>query len=91
MLVRIKARTRIGALADEKLEGLNQLVALIGARLNSHRLIVALAGAPGAGKSTIASILRDRCVDELGASTEIVPAPTAASAKQAVASASGNS
>jgi pantothenate kinase len=60
-------------LPDEKLEGLDQLVALIGARLDSHRLIVALAGPPGAGKSTIASILRDRCVDELGASTEIVP------------------
>ena len=58
---------------NEKLEGLDRLVALIGARLDSHRLIVALAGAPGAGKSTIASILRDRSVDELGASTEIVP------------------
>ena len=64
---------RIGALSDEKLEGLDQLVALIGARLNAHRLIVALAGPPGAGKSTIASILRDRCVGELGAPTEIVP------------------
>ena len=58
---------------DEKLEGLDQLIALIGARLNSIRLIVALAGPPGAGKSTIASILRDRCVNELGTSTEIVP------------------
>lgn len=58
---------------DEKLEGLDQLVALIGARLNAIRLIVALAGPPGAGKSTIASILRDRCVGELGASAEIVP------------------
>jgi len=64
---------RIGALPDEKLEGLDQLIALIGARLNAHRLIVALAGPPGAGKSTIASILRDRCVGELGAPTEIVP------------------
>ena len=64
---------RIGELSDEKLEGLDQLVALIGARLNAHRLIVALAGPPGAGKSTIASILRDRCVGELGAPTEIVP------------------
>jgi pantothenate kinase len=64
---------RIGALPDEKLEGLDQLVALIGARLNAHRLVVALAGPPGAGKSTIASILRDRCVNELGASSEIVP------------------
>ena len=63
----------IGALPDEKLEGLDQLIALIGARLNGHRLIVALAGPPGAGKSTIASVLRDRCVNELGASTEIVP------------------
>jgi len=33
----------IGALSDEKLEGLDQLIALIGARLNAHRLIVALA------------------------------------------------
>ena len=58
---------------DEKLEGLDQLIALIGARLDLHRLIVALAGPPGAGKSTIASILQQRCVDELGVSTEIVP------------------
>ena len=58
---------------DEKLEGLDQLIGLIGARLNSIRLIVALAGPPGAGKSTIASILQRRCVDELGASAEIVP------------------
>ena len=64
---------RTGALPDEKLEGLDQLVGLIGARLNAHRLIVALAGPPGAGKSTIASILQQRCVDELGAPTEIVP------------------
>jgi pantothenate kinase len=64
---------RIGALSDEELEGLDQLIALIGAGLDSHRLIVALAGPPGAGKSTIASILQQRCVDELGASTEIVP------------------
>jgi pantothenate kinase len=63
----------MGALPDEKLEGLDQLIALIGARLNAHRLIVALAGPPGAGKSTIASVLRDRCVNELGAPTEIVP------------------
>jgi pantothenate kinase len=63
----------IGALSDEKLEGLDQLIALIGARLNAHRLIVALAGPPGAGKSTIASVLQQRCVNELGASTEIVP------------------
>ena len=58
---------------DEKLEGLDQLIGLIGARLNQPRLIVALAGPPGAGKSTIASILRQRCVDELGTSAEIVP------------------
>ena len=64
---------RIEALPDEKLEGLDHLIALIGARLDARRLIVALAGAPGAGKSTIASILRQRCVNELGTSTEIVP------------------
>jgi pantothenate kinase len=58
---------------DEKLEGLDQLIGLIGARLNAHRLVVALAGPPGAGKSTIASILQQRCVSELGTSTEIVP------------------
>jgi pantothenate kinase len=66
-------RMRGAALPDEQLEGLDQLIVLIGARLHSHRLIVALAGPPGAGKSTIASILRDRCVDKLRASTEIVP------------------
>jgi pantothenate kinase len=60
-------------LPDEKLEGLDQLIGLISARLNAHRLIVALAGPPGAGKSTVASILRQRCVSELGTSTEIVP------------------
>jgi pantothenate kinase len=60
-------------LPDEELEGLDQLIALIGARLDSHRLIVALAGPPGAGKSTIASILHRRCVNELGTSAEIVP------------------
>jgi pantothenate kinase len=64
---------RTGALPDEKLEGLDQLIALIGARLNAHRLIVALAGPPGAGKSTIASVLQHRCVSELGAPAEIVP------------------
>src|SRR5262249_41578317 len=69
----LQARIGIGALANEKLEGLDQLIGLIGARLNLHRLIVALAGPPGAGKSTIASVLHQRCVNELGASTEIVP------------------
>jgi pantothenate kinase len=64
---------RVGAVADEKLEGLDQLIGLIGARLNLDRLIVALAGPPGAGKSTIASLLRQRCVDELGTSADIVP------------------
>jgi pantothenate kinase len=60
-------------LPDEKLEGLDQLIGLIAARLDQHRLIVALAGPPGAGKSTIASILHQRCVSELGTPTEIVP------------------
>jgi pantothenate kinase len=60
-------------LPDEKLEGLDQLIGLIAARLDQHRLVVALAGPPGAGKSTIASILHQRCVSELGTPTEIVP------------------
>jgi pantothenate kinase len=60
-------------LPNEELAGLDQLIGTIGARLNLHRLIIALAGPPGAGKSTIASILHHRCVNELGTSAEIVP------------------
>jgi len=60
-------------LADERLEGLDHLVGLIAARPNSRRLIVAIAGPPGAGKSTVASIVRDRCIGELGAAADIIP------------------